>query len=565
MAQSHVALGKRVFTDGEEGEGTSTGAGNNLSAKKNKKQKKNLSETSSAPKRVHDDESVSASSSSASSVDQHSQHKNPKVDEEVTGDIISLDDQQKKNKKNKKNSTSSSNSQSVTSATAVSDGDDTAAFRSLLGISVEGEEEIGVFFAPIKSFDNAPFSPELLKYCAKYSKPSPIQSQCWPIATAGRDVVGIAATGSGKTLAFALPGVMHINSKQGSTKKKVPLMLVLAPTRELACQIDAVCSELGQVANMKTVCIYGGVSKDQQRRALSQGAQIVVATPGRLLDLINEGVCPLDRVSFVVLDEADRMLDLGFEQDIRSIISFITNPQHQTLMFSATWPTSIQTLAKEFLKQPLKVIVGSQDLAASHSVHQIVEVIEHTAKEERLNQLLRDYHKTRKNRVLVFVLYKKEAERIERFLRSRGWNPGSIHGDKNQQDRTAALQSFKDGTKPLLIATDVAARGLDIPNVEYVINVTFPLTIEDYVHRIGRTGRAGASGISHTLFTTFDKSHSGELVNVLKEANQSVPESLLKFGTHTKKKEHKLYGAHFKALDGGETKQPTKITFDDDD
>jgi len=219
------------------------------------------------------------------------------------------------------------------------------------------------------------------------------------------------------------------------------------------------------------------------------------------------------------------MLDLGFEKDIRAILSNIKT-KHQTLMFryaeikrkkdicnprkkkkkkSATWPSSIQTLAQEFLNNPVKVIVGSQDLAASHSVKQIVEVIEQQQKEGRLHELLQDYHKSRKNRVLVFVLYKLEADRIERFLRMKGWNPGSIHGDKNQQDRTAALQAFKDGSRPLLIATDVAARGLDIPNVEFVINLTFPLTIEDYVHRIGRTGRAGAKGIAHTLFTTFDK------------------------------------------------------------
>jgi len=218
-------------------------------------------------------------------------------------------------------------------------------------------------------------------------------------------------------------------------------------------------------------------------------------------------------------------------------------------MFSATWPVTIQALGNEFLSDPIKIIVGSEDLAANHKVTQHVEVMDPDHKFQRLQQLLQLHHKSRNNRILVFALYKKEASRLESMLRAKGWNVQSIHGDKSQTERTKAMSNFKDGTIPLLVATDVAARGLDIPDVEYVVNYTFPLTIEDYVHRIGRTGRGGKVGVSYTFFTLHDKSHGGELVNVLNEASQNVPEDLLKFGSHVKKKEHALYGAHFKEID----------------
>jgi len=255
-------------------------------------------------------------------------------------------------------------------------------------------------------------------------------------------------------------------------------------------------------------------------------------------------------------------LDLGFEPDIRKIVAQV-NKKRQTLMFSATWPLAIQQLASEFLDNPVRVTMGSEELTACRTVTQIVEVLDSRARDARLLQLLQKYHATRKNRVLIFVLYKKEAVRVENFLNYNGWPATAIHGDKGQTDRITTLEKFKAGQQPLMIATDVAARGLDIPNVEYVINFTFPLTTEDYIHRIGRTGRAGTPGVSHTLFTSFDTARAGELINVLREANQQVPDDLLKFGTHVKKKEHKLYGQHFKAMDAGANPQERKhVKFD---
>eukprot|EP01135_Chromosphaera_perkinsii_P006061 Nk52_evm2s388 gene=Nk52_evmTU2s388 len=416
---------------------------------------------------------------------------------------------------------------------------------------------------PALAFKHAGFSEDIMKCLASFEKPTPIQSQTWPIVLSGRDVVGIAETGSGKTMAFALPGMVHLKARitdHGPPKKKTPYMLVICPTRELAMQSAEVCEQAGGICGLRSTCVYGGVDKNLHRNVLKRGVDIVVATPGRLLDLADEGAVDLRDVSYLVLDEADRMLDMGFEKDMRKIISYM-KPTRQTLMFSATWPQEIRELASQFLSTPVKVTIGSPDLGASSNVTQIVEVLDPRDKDQKLINLLNQYHKSRKNRVLVFVLYKKEAARVEQMLLRRGFRATGIHGDKSQRERTEAFNKFKDASQPLLVATDVAARGLDIPNVEYVINYTFPLTIEDYVHRIGRTGRGGKKGTSHTFFTMHDKSHSGELCNVLKESNQEVPADLTKFGTHVKRKEHKLYGLHYKADDDRPMKASSHVKF----
>ncbi|KAI8921399.1 P-loop containing nucleoside triphosphate hydrolase protein [Powellomyces hirtus] len=407
---------------------------------------------------------------------------------------------------------------------------------------------------------------DLAKSLAKFPKPTVIQSSCWPAILSGRDMVGIAATGSGKTLAFGIPALLHIRNRaarEGKNKSKKPQVLVLSPTRELAMQIQDQFEKLA--TDNPSVCLYGGVNKWEQKKLLRAHPSVIVATPGRLLDLVEEEnpECDLSDVSYFVLDEADRMLDLGFEEAIKKIISHLTYPkQRQTVMFSATWPPAIQKIANQYLTNAVKVTVGSTDLSANTSIEQRVEVVDPFTKESKLMDLLKKYHKSRTNRILIFALYKKEAARLEGLVKRNGYSVAAIHGDLTQQQRTAAIDGFRSGKIPLLIATDVAARGIDIPNVEYVINVTFPLTVEDYCHRIGRTGRAGAKGISHTLFTSHDKSHSGALINVLKQAGQVVPNELLKFGTTVKKKVDPNYGAFVKDVDMSQ--KGKKITFNND-
>lgn len=448
-------------------------------------------------------------------------------------------------------------------------------------------QEPGYF--PFTTFDSkeckAALAAPLLRQCTEgngFTKPSPIQAQSWPILLGKppKDIVGIAETGSGKTLAFGIPALTKM-FKENKKGRRKPRMLVLAPTRELAMQSDDVLKEFGAVVGLNSLTLYGGVPKHTQIAELKQGqVDCLVATPGRLKDLLQEGSCDLSQVSNLVLDEADRMLDMGFEEDVRYIISQCpASTNRQTAMFSATWPASIQAIAGEYMTDPVRVYVGFEaivgsngenniddSLSANKRVTQTVEVIEDRAREARLRQLLEKHHKGKKSkdRILVFALYKKEAERLEFSLRRMGHQVTSIHGNKHQAARTAALAEFKSGKCPLMVATDVAARGLDIPNVEMVINYTFPLTIEDYVHRIGRTGRAGKTGISYTFFQPGDKSHAGELQQVMKQAGQPVPDALMKFGSTIKKKEHKLYG-NFGPSGGAPMKKATKITFNHDD
>ncbi|KZF20115.1 DEAD-domain-containing protein [Xylona heveae TC161] len=418
---------------------------------------------------------------------------------------------------------------------------------------------------PIVSFAYLPVTNESEREPFKnFSAPTPIQAASWPFLLSGRDMIGVAETGSGKTMAFGVPCIRAVSSL--SKKSKGPRAVIVSPTRELAQQINDQMVKLATPAGLSVVCVYGGVPKEEQRRALKT-ASIVVATPGRLNDLIDEGAANLSQVNYVVLDEADRMLDKGFEQEIRKIISTTSaSNARQTLMFTATWPPSVRELAATFMNDPVKITIGDNptgELRANTRITQTVEVVDPRGKEQRLLQLLKQHQSgaQRDDRILVFCLYKKEATRVENFLRAKGLRVAGIHGDLSQQQRTSSLDAFKQGKVPLLVATDVAARGLDIPAVKMVINVTFPLTVEDYVHRIGRTGRAGQDGAAITLFTEHDKAQSGALINVLKAANQPVPQELLKFGTTVKKKSHDAYGAFFK--DTEDMKPAKKITFDD--
>ncbi|KAF4450628.1 ATP-dependent RNA helicase DBP3 [Fusarium austroafricanum] len=444
-------------------------------------------------------------------------------------------------------------------------------FLSKNQITVTDPKTETITLRPVLEFHQLPATNLLEKKpspFAKYKAPTPIQSASWPFTLSGRDVIGVAETGSGKTMAFALPCVEAVSAIKHKNTKAV----VVSPTRELAMQTYEQMASVAALNKLKCVCLYGGASKDDQRNLLWKGADIIVATPGRLKDFMSDGTVDLSQSAFVVLDEADRMLDKGFEEDIKQILGACPpREKRQTLMFTATWPQSVQSLASTFMVSPVKITIGSGgketaggavELQANTRITQRVEVVEPRDKEFRLLQLLKEHQQgSKKNdRILVFCLYKKEATRVENFLSRKGIRVGGIHGDLRQEQRTRSLEAFKSGATPVLVATDVAARGLDIPEVKLVINVTFPLTIEDYVHRIGRTGRAGKTGEAITFFTVEDKSHSGSLVNILRGANQPVPEDLLKFGTTVKKKTHDMYGAFFKDVDMNA--KSTKITFD---
>lgn len=344
---------------------------------------------------------------------------------------------------------------------------------------------------PITKFSFLPKSSQSPAFSA-FKAPTAIQAATWPFLLSGRDVIGVAETGSGKTLAFGIPCIRAVSSS--SKKSKSPARAVIvSPTRELAVQIHTQIEQLAAPASLRSVCVYGGVPKDPQRLALST-AHIVVATPGRLNDLIEEGSADLSQVQYLVLDEADRMLEKGFEDAIRKIISTTpsTSQGRQTLMFTATWPPSVRELAATFMNQAVHITIGENnadgELRANNRIEQQVEVVDPRGKEQRMLQIIEKYQsgQNKNDRVLVFCLYKKEATRVEGFLRSKGLRVAGIHGDLSQGARMAALDGFKKGDCPLLVATDVAARGLDIPNVKLVLNVTFPLTAEDYVHRIGR-------------------------------------------------------------------------------
>jgi len=398
-----------------------------------------------------------------------------------------------------------------------------------------------------------------------FSGPTPVQSHSWPLLFAGKDVIAVAKTGSGKTVAFGIPALAICEKLK--PKKTSPYILVLAPTRELAMQTAEVlntASTSSEFGGVKVCCLFGGAPKHEQRDKLVR-ASIIVATPGRLVDMVQEGSLTLNNVKMFVLDEADRMLDLGFEPEVRKIAGWIKTDREdgdmnvQTAMYTATWPKTIQNLAATFLKKEkgsvVRLVAGSegQDVHADEeegedrgprantSVTQHVSVIDNKAKDRELVSLLKKLgfasNKTSGNpRIILFALYKKEAERVKDNLCYAGFTCVSLHGDKTQAERTKAFNAFRDKEVDMLVATDVAARGVDLPNVDHVINYTFPLTIEDYVHRIGRTGRGGSKGDSWTFFTVNEKGLAGQLVTVLKDANQEVPQDMYQFSMAVKRK-----------------------------
>uniref|UniRef100_A0A1I8EVT1 RNA helicase n=1 Tax=Wuchereria bancrofti TaxID=6293 RepID=A0A1I8EVT1_WUCBA len=321
---------------------------------------------------------------------------------------------------------------------------------------------------------------------------------------------------------YTLPGIVHMQNQEQPEKVRGPAVLILAPTRELVQQISSMAINF----HSKVACAYGGSGRDQQARTIREGVDILAAAPGRLLDFLIAGVLNLNRCTYLVLDEADRMLDMGFEPQIRRIVSMI-RPDRQTLMFSATWPKEVRTLAKDFLSDPVFVNVGSLKLAANSNIIQLVTVVEENEKEEKLLEFLNRMSSEQHCKTLIFVGMKRTADWLTRLIRKKGYPALSLHGDKSQTERNFVMNDFKNGECSVLIATDVAARGLDVNDIKYVINFDCPKNIENYIHRIGRTARHDKTGTSYTLCTRNDAPIVNELVSVLKEAKQTVPSDLL--------------------------------------
>ncbi|XP_013628764.1 PREDICTED: DEAD-box ATP-dependent RNA helicase 14 isoform X1 [Brassica oleracea var. oleracea] len=374
---------------------------------------------------------------------------------------------------------------------------------------------------PLMSFETTGFPPELLREVlnAGFSAPTPIQAQSWPIAMQGRDIVAIAKTGSGKTLGYLLPGFMHLQRVRNDSRMG-PTILVLSPTRELATQIQDEAVKFGRSSRISCTCLYGGAPKGPQLRDLERGADIVVATPGRLNDILEMRRISLRQVSYLVLDEADRMLDMGFEPQIRKIVKEIPT-KRQTLMYTATWPKGVRKIAADLLVNPAQVNIGNVDeLVANKSITQHIEVVAPMEKQRRLEQILRSQEPGSK--VIIFCSTKRMCDQLTRNL-TRQFGAAAIHGDKSQPERDNVLNQFRSGRTPVLVATDVAARGLDVKDIRAVINYDFPNGVEDYVHRIGRTGRAGATGQAFTFFGDQDSKHASDLIKILEGANQRVP------------------------------------------
>lgn len=383
---------------------------------------------------------------------------------------------------------------------------------------------------PIEAYNIDTIGEDLMRntQLCGYTKPTPVQKYSIPIAGGGRDLMACAQTGSGKTAGFLFPIIITMLRNGGSPpppdarRRVYPEALVLAPTRELASQIHDESRKFTYCTGIASVCIYGGADVRDQLRQIERGCDLLIATPGRLVDLIERGRISMENIKFLVLDEADRMLDMGFEPQIRRIVEQEDMPQgdgRQTMMFSATFPSNIQRLASDFLRDYIFLTVGRVG-SASKDVTQSVEYVDNR---DKMDVLMRFLLTLNEGLILIFVETKRSCDNIEDILCAKGFPACSIHGDKSQREREDALRSFRSGSTPVMVATDVAARGLDIPNVTNVINYDLPTNIDDYVHRIGRTGRAGNTGAALSFLNEKNTGIAKELRDLLDENNQEVP------------------------------------------
>lgn len=387
---------------------------------------------------------------------------------------------------------------------------------------------------PISLFTDLALGQQLQKNISRsgYTEPTPVQTYALPIINSGLDVMACAQTGSGKTAAFVLPMIKLINecgpSSSEFSSSQTPDAMVITPTRELAMQIHKETCKFAYMTLCKAQLAYGGAAVQHQRNAIRRGCNILIGTPGRVKQFINDGTISMENIKFFVLDEADRMLDMGFQDDINFFARAPGMPpkeQRQTLLFSATFPEEVQRVAKQFLKTEYMFLAVGVVGAAQTDVTQVVEEVPYRSKTDRVKEILQQ--NGQKSKTLIFVKTKKQADFLATLLSQNDFGATSIHGDRQQREREEALRDFRTGSHPVLVATSVAARGLDIVGVTHVINYDMPDEIDEYVHRIGRTGRAGNTGTAISFFEPDrDADLARSLVKILSDAQQDVPEWL---------------------------------------
>ncbi|WP_034994140.1 DEAD/DEAH box helicase [Beijerinckia mobilis] len=343
-----------------------------------------------------------------------------------------------------------------------------------------------------------------------YTSPTPIQAEAIPHALAGRDILGIAQTGTGKTAAFTLPMLSRL--EQGRARARMPRTLILEPTRELAAQVEESFARYGANHKLNVALLIGGVSFAEQESKIMRGADVLIATPGRLLDFAERGKLLLTGIDILVIDEADRMLDMGFIPDIEKICKLVPFTR-QTLFFSATMPPEITRLTETFLHNPVRIEVARASSTASTITQGLVASVPGPAKRETLRRLIREA--TSLKNAIIFCNRKRDVAILHKSLQKHGFSAGALHGDMDQRARMTSLDAFKAGDVNLLVCSDVAARGLDIPDVSHVFNFDVPTHAEDYVHRIGRTGRAGRSGVALTIVTHADQKYVDEIEKLI--------------------------------------------------
>jgi superfamily II DNA/RNA helicase len=381
-----------------------------------------------------------------------------------------------------------------------------------------------------------------------FSTPTSVQAFAWPILQSGKDLVGVAKTGSGKTLAFLLPGFVKLRKlkKAGEINtQNGPGLLTLTPTRELCHQIYSDADKFGRPVSISAACCYGGANRKDQEWAIQQGPDCLIATPGRLNDMVQKGTVSLAECRFAVLDEADRMLDMGFEPQIKEVLDKVPSEGRQTSMFTATWPPECKQLSQQYIKDPIQVQIGSDDITTNKNIRQHIQVVSaETDKLDALKTILGGLPEG--GNCLVFCNSKKKVSSLTWDLekdKSIGLPASEIHGDLDQRARDNALNRFRSGESRILVATDVCSRGLDVRNISIVVNYDAPKSAEDYVHRIGRTGRANDSGDAYTLLLSYGQAAEAKYIcEIMKKAEQEAPKELEDLAEEEKKDEGNSWG-----------------------